>query len=180
MATNFYRLSGTAGERLSFHGLSALTGASSVAWTLYGPGDQYVASGFNGADFSATLGSTGTYILAVSGTNAGNTSVTYSFNLSDAITTTSTMTLGQEVKGAIQNLGDEAIYTFSGSTGVTIDLIGISAASGMYAVLTAPGGSQLFGRSIISSSVFCCAYLHTVLRRHLHPDGREQRFPGLL
>ena len=119
-----------------------------------------MASGFNGADFSATLASTGTYILAVSGTNAGNTSVTYSFNLSDAITTTSTMTLGQEVKGAIQNLGDEAIYTFSGSTGVTIDLIGISAASGMYAVLTAPAAANCSAAASSVLPFFLCLSTH--------------------
>ena len=86
LATNFYQIDGMAGQRLYFQALAHSAGASDLNWTLYGPSGTVVASSrFSSPstwyDLTSTLPSDGTYLLAVTGTNPGNTSVTYNFEV---------------------------------------------------------------------------------------------------
>ncbi len=78
--SDFFRLSGTAGQRLNFDSLAAATGAS---WLLYDPSNSFVSgSGVGvGTDFVAFLEETGTYLLEIRGSSATN--VNYNFNVTD-------------------------------------------------------------------------------------------------
>ena len=57
----------------------------------------------------------GTYLLAVAGQSAANSSVSYSFEVFDNINPTSMLTVGDPVTGTLPNPGDLASYTFTGS-----------------------------------------------------------------
>ena len=125
LATNFYQIDGMAGQRLYFQALADSAGASDLNWTLYGPSGTVVASSrFSSPstwyDLTLTLPSDGTYLLAVTGTNPGNTSVTYNFEVYDTANPTAALTFDQVVSGQIGDPFDEATYTFTGSVGQKI------------------------------------------------------------
>ena len=91
-----------------------------------------------------TLGLTGTYLLAVAGTNVANTSVSYSFDPILNVNPTNALTLGTAVSGTLANPYDEATYTFTGSSGQNLFFDGLSGDPSIYAYLYNPSGSYLF------------------------------------
>ena len=109
---DWYRFSGTAGQRIYFDGASTNTGGS---WYLYGPENQGLNSaGLNG-DFQQILPQTGTYLVAVYGN--GTDPVPYSFRAYAGGTTTNALTLGATVSGTIAQPDQEFRYTFTGTAG---------------------------------------------------------------
>ncbi len=149
LSANIYQISGTAGENLYFQTQSESGGYYDLYWTLYGPTNQSVNSGYYWDSFPATLSTAGTYYLVVDGTNAGNTSgVSYNFEVYDNVNPTSTLTLGTPVSGTIVNPGDEATYTFTGTVGQTLYLNALDSDSGFYAELTNPSGNEIFDQYI--------------------------------
>ena len=149
-ATNLYRIGVTAGQRLDFQALAQSAGPSDLQWTLYGPNGNtisspYYGSGGSWADFTATLPADGTDFLAVTGTNAANTSVTYNFEVYDNVVNPSDapLKLGQEVSGNVTNPGDQASYTFAGTAGQIVYFDGLDV-NGFEAILTDPAGNDLF------------------------------------
>ena len=76
--SDFYRFTGTAGQRLNF---DSLAGASGANWRFYNPANQQITATTAGSDFSAFLASSGTYLLEIEGNSANN--VSYSFNVTD-------------------------------------------------------------------------------------------------
>src|SRR5208337_3882153 len=151
-STNLYQISGTAGEQIYFQAQSITDSSSNpdpsnyLDWALYGPNSQQIASpyyyGFN--DFTATLPADGTYVLAVVGEGYTTSSIDYSFEAFQTVTSTTPMTLGTEEMGTLANPGDQALYTFTGSSGQNIFFDGLSADSGINASLTNPSGNQIF------------------------------------
>ena len=91
---------------------------------------------------TTTLPYTGTYILAVAGQSASNSSVSYSFEVFDNVNPTSALTLGTEVTGTIANPGDSHTYTFTGTAGQRIYYNGLASANyDLFAKLTDPYGT---------------------------------------
>jgi YD repeat-containing protein len=146
-ATNVYRIDGAAGQRLYFQALTQSAGPSDLAWELIGPGGNAIAGTYyygslgSWSGFGATLSADGTYYLAVTGTNATNASVTYNFEVYADVDPTAPLTFGQEISGTIQDPGDEASYTFTGSVGQALFFQGQDATSnGLSVSLTAQNG----------------------------------------
>ncbi len=75
VAATLYTVQGNAGDLDYFH---SVANPGSGSWYLYGPGGQTIASAGLGSDLTATLPSTGTYILALYGGNTSGPS-TYDF-----------------------------------------------------------------------------------------------------
>ena len=103
-STNLYQISGTAGERIYFQAQSITDSSSNpdpyyyLGWALYGPNSQQIASPYYGefSDFTATLPADGTYVLAVAGEGYTTSSIDYSFEAFQTVTSTTPMTLGTE------------------------------------------------------------------------------------
>jgi YD repeat-containing protein len=73
-----YQVDGTAGQRLLFHSLAV----GSATWALYSSSDQLMQYADSSTDFTATLDTTGTYFLIITGVFASGP-VPYSFQVSD-------------------------------------------------------------------------------------------------
>ena len=108
LSTNLYQFSGTAGQSLYFEGVSDSPVDGAYA-TLYNSAEVPPSNEASGSvtsfylenDATATLPYTGTYVLAVAGQSASNSSVSYSFEVFDNVNPTSALTLGTEVTGTI-------------------------------------------------------------------------------
>ena len=150
LSTNLYQFSGTVGQSVYFESLANSPTTSAYA-TVYNPGNGYVTAFYlNGANYDVTakLPYTGTYILAVAGLSATNSSATYSFEVFNTVNPTSTLTLGTEVTGTIANPGDSHTYTFTGTAGQRIYYDGLASANYyLFAELTDPYGNVFFNNT---------------------------------
>ena len=91
-----------------------------------------------------TLPSTGTYLLAVAGTSATNTSVSYSFEVFDNVNPTTTLTLGTPVTGDACQPGRRGhlhVHRHAPARRIYFDGLD-SASSYLYADLTDPYGNK--------------------------------------
>ncbi len=147
VSTNLYQITGSPGEMLYFQALAESGGPNDLAWTLWEPGGGSIGSGNSWSGFSATLPVTGTYLLAVNGTNPSNTSgVNYNFEIFDDLTTMSSFSLGDQVTGSIKYPGATTTYTFAGTVGQSVLLTVLGADAGIDAYVDDPAGSEiLFG-----------------------------------
>ena len=154
LSASIFQFSGTAGEQVYLEPQTNSAGYYDLYWTLYGPNDQYVTGNYFGGNLQATLPSSGTYLLVVNGTNASNTSgVTFSFTSYDNVNPKSAkLALNTQVTGTITNPGDEATYTFAGSSGQLIEFNGLEPGAYIYATLVDPEGSQVFSQWIFSNA----------------------------
>src|SRR5205807_9284864 len=107
------QLAGTAGQKLYFDG----KGNDSVVFlTLYGP--HHAADSFptrRSSDLELTLGNTGNYVLALSGSSAcavndTNRVVTFAYG-------TNALVLGTTISNTISRPGEQQYYAFSGVAG---------------------------------------------------------------
>jgi YD repeat-containing protein len=136
-----YQFSGTAGERVFYHGLGSMS--LGVYVSLDGPsGGVFYPPDAGGSTVPNILPSTGTYILTVHGIGSG--SGAYSFNLRDAALTTAPLTLGTPITGTLANPGDEAAYTFTGTAGERVFYKATVNSSNILANLQGPDNEQLF------------------------------------
>ncbi|QLE56855.1 Ig-like domain-containing protein [Nostoc sp. TCL26-01] len=142
LETDIYRINGTAGQRLFF---DSLANAASVSWTLYGAGNQYIAGSNLSTDFDATLTTNGTYLLVLNGFN-NNTTVNYSFKVTNPPVTTTALTLGNTVTSTISQPGETDEYTFTGTAGQGLYYDGLinNNTFTIYAQLVSPSGQQIF------------------------------------
>ena len=146
-STNLYQFTGTAGELVYFEGLSDSPADGAIAY-FYSPSNSRVTDVYVENDTQVTLPFSGTYILAVVGQSATNSSVSYSFELFDNLAPSSALVLNSEVTGTLTNPGDEAIYTFTGSIGQQIQFNGLELGSSQVATLYDPEGTSLFDSSL--------------------------------
>ncbi|BCL35091.1 Ig-like domain-containing protein [Nostoc sp. MS1] len=144
LATNIYRINGTAGQKLFFDSL--INSFVSANWTLYGPGNQYVTGTNLSSDFETTLTNTGTYLLVIDGYNSNNNPINYSFKVTNPPTTTTALTIGNTVTSTISQVGETDEYTFTGTAGQRLyyDALINNNASTIYAQLISPSGQQVF------------------------------------
>ncbi len=132
LETNLYTFSGTAGERLYFQG-GTDSNANGAFYAIYGPNDARIAGEYTESDAGlAVLPVSGTYLIAVEGRSASNSTDSYSFKVWDAVTTSQTMTTGPTgYSGTIADPGDQAVFTFQGTSGQTLYLDNLGLANGI-------------------------------------------------
>ncbi len=114
-ATQLYRFNGSEGQRLYFDSQSS--SATGATWYLRGPNNETIggASSNLSGDFLTTLPAAGSYVLVVDSNSAS--SIPYSFRVVTPTTTTSALTLSSPQAGTITELGEQDIYTFTGTAG---------------------------------------------------------------
>ena len=98
LTTNLYQFTGTKVELVYFAGLSDSPSDGAIAY-IYSPSNSNVTDLSVENDTQVTLPPSGTYILAVVGQRASNSTVSYSFEAYDNVNTTSMLTLGAESRG---------------------------------------------------------------------------------
>ena len=153
VSARIFQFSGSTGEHVFFQAQNNSAGFYDLFWTLYGPNNQYITNSYFGSNLAAALPSNGTYLLVVNGTNPSNTSgVTFSFTAYENVNPTKTLVLNSQVTGTITNPGDEATYTFIGSSGQLIEFNGLKPGSYIYATLDDPEGSQVFSQYMTSNA----------------------------
>ncbi|WP_094583979.1 Calx-beta domain-containing protein [Synechococcus sp. BO 8801] len=138
LGTELYRFTGTAGQRLVFDSQSP--SASSASVLLRGPNGEAITSGNLASDLEITLTRTGSHILYIDSTSAS--SIPYSFQLVTPTTTSTPLTLGSAVSGSISELGEQDLYTFTGTAGqrLLFDAT-VSNARTLFATLRSPSGA---------------------------------------
>ncbi len=133
-----YRFTGTAGQRLIFDSQSPSAFGANVL--LRGPNGESITSSNLASDFEITLTRSGSHILYVDNTSAS--SIPYSFQLVTPTTTTTALTLGNVVNSSISELGEQDVYTFTGTVGQRL-FYDATANNGtnFSATLTSPSGT---------------------------------------
>ena len=111
-------------------------------YTIYNAANRSIVDRTFGFDSEFTAENAGTYILAARG--AGDSDLTYSFNLSAIDSTTETIVFGETITGEIRPAGDEDLYTFTGSVGQRIYYDGLTNDAGSYAYLISPSGQRTY------------------------------------
>ncbi len=143
LTTNLYQFTGTKGELVYFAGQSDSSTDGAIAY-FYSPSNSSVTDVYVENNTQVTLPFSGTYILAIVGQSASNTSVSYSFKLYDNVAPSSALVFNSQVTGTLSNPGDEAIYTFTGSIGQKVQFNGLEPGSLQIAYLYDPLGTQVF------------------------------------
>jgi RHS repeat-associated protein len=146
LSANFYQFTGTVGQRLVFDSQLAPTGSAALRMELIAP-DQSTTSLASdpvqpkGGPF--TLAQSGTYYLAVIGTQAVS-SASYAFRLSDA-SHLAALPIGAPVTGSINPSSESVAYMFTGNVGQVIDFHDISVSAKGVATWTvyAPDNSEV-------------------------------------
>ena len=151
LTTNLYQFTGTKGELVYFAGQSDSPTDGTIAY-FYSPSNVSVTDVYVQNDTQVTLPYSGTYILAVAGTSASNTSVNYSFELYDNVAPSSALVFNSQVTGTLTNPGDEAIYTFTGSIGQKVQFNGLEPGSLQIAYLYDPLGTDVFDSYLESNA----------------------------
>ncbi len=146
--TVLYKFTGTANQKLYLEDKGTESGSSFI---IYGSGNQSVTSVSFRGNREIILPGNGTYILAVQGSSNEETP-SYSFSLLTPETTTTELNLGEIVSSSISELGEEDIYTFTGTAGQSLYYDGISGESGINTRLISLSGEQVF--SFFSNTSF--------------------------
>jgi len=130
----------TAGERIYFDSTDTV---SSVSWLVYGPGDRFIDSNYSLSDFEVTLPVDGLYTLLLEGSNSSGTT-NYSFVAVTPETTSTALTLGETVTGAIEEPAEVDIYTFDVTAGSRLYFDGLGNNSSVEVQLLSPSGDRFF------------------------------------
>lgn len=150
-----YRINAAAGDELFISNLSAVSADdSSSGWILYDPNGTEIASSplvYQPAsrNLQATLNTTGTYILVLSGgDNTGP--VAYQFKAALSGANTFPLTLGDITTGQITDPSSKDNYTFTAAPGQFVYFQGLS--GDFDATLISPSGANVFSSSTSSQS----------------------------
>jgi hypothetical protein len=117
--------------------------SANATWYLYGQANQNLGGNSLNGDFSIASAPGGELILVVAG-NDPNNPVNYSFEVLADTAPSEALVLGSQVSGALAMAGDQAVYTFSGTTGQRLYFDGLTNAGGISAALYSPSGLQIF------------------------------------
>jgi hypothetical protein len=146
-ATNLYQFSGNAGDLFYFDRLSL---SGNAYWRLIDPYGQQISYN-NLVSGPGTLPSTGTFTLLIDG-YIGNTSpVSYSINIQKVTNTTTALTLGSQVNGAITQAGQSNSYTFTLANASQLYFDSLTNDSSLSWTLTGPRGAEVSSRSFTGS-----------------------------
>ncbi|WP_216911979.1 Calx-beta domain-containing protein, partial [Synechococcus sp. CCAP 1479/13] len=138
--SEFYRFTAAAGQRFAF---DAITG-SGPNFRVFDAGNTQIFSGSINFDYEFTTPEAGTYLLQIEGNSNTATPVSYSFQLVTPTTTSTPLTLGSVVSGSITELGEQDIYTFSGTAGQRLFFDAtVNNTRSILATLRSPSGTSL-------------------------------------
>jgi large repetitive protein len=149
LGSKAYRFAGTQGQ---YFYLDASSGQASNAWLLYGPGGQFIRSGYvqdgfyDDAEFA--LPASGEYMLVMQGNGATNQN--YSIHLAKPELTTQPLTLGTAINSMLDKRGEQDSYTFDGTIGQQLFFDALSGNSSLKARLYAPSGVLVADRDTVS------------------------------
>ncbi|MCP9934861.1 cadherin-like domain-containing protein [Cyanobium sp. Candia 9D4] len=138
--SDFYRFTAAAGQRFAF---DAITGTG-PNFRVFDAGNTQIFSGSINFDYEFTTPEAGTYLLQIEGNSNTATPVSYSFQLVTPTTTSTPLTLGSVVSGSITELGEQDIYTFSGTAGQRLFFDAtVNNTRSILATLRSPSGTTL-------------------------------------
>ncbi|MDM3861424.1 MAG: hypothetical protein PT118_16615, partial [Aphanizomenon gracile PMC644.10] len=126
LATNIYRINGTAGQKLSFNSL--LSGSINGNWYLYNTTNQSINGSNLSNNFTATLPSDGTYLLLLNGYTADGT-VNYNFQVTDISDAPVTKSGFNTVKTGTIAVNGQDTYTLTAPAGLLVEFDGQSSNS---------------------------------------------------
>ena len=109
-------------------------------YTIYNAANQQIVNQNFGFDSEFTIDNAGTYILAARGNS--DTDLTYRFNLIAHESDTETLVFGETITGEITPVGDDDLYSFTGSVGQRIYFDGLSNDASSSAYLISPNGQR--------------------------------------
>ena len=139
--TDLFQFTGTKDQLLFFDGLGTQSGGS---FLLFGPNNQFLNSANTRFDFETVLPSNGTYFFLVQG--FVDSAFDYSFRIITPDTLSSTeITIGETIKGNIEEVGEKDTYTFSAEAGQRLFYDGLNGSSNIDVGLLSPSGINLFG-----------------------------------
>ena len=139
-----YTFAGTAGNQFAVQGL--LDSHSSASYyRLYGPTGQYLSGSATdaGDNYVYSLSQTGSYTLLVAGQDTTDPNVVYSLRADESTPTTAALALNTPTSGTLAPAGAERVYTFNETAGHDLYFNGLTPASGIYEVITGPGGTNI-------------------------------------
>jgi hypothetical protein len=152
--TDLYQFSANAGDKFYFDKQTLSGNSGNTEWRLLDPFERTVWSGFLGNDIGTqTLSSAGTYTLLIEG-GINNTSPTsYGFNVQPVTNTTTALTLGAQVNGAITQTGQQNLYTFSldNPTQLYFDSLTNDTTLSLSWTLNGPRGNEVNSRTFVGS-----------------------------
>ncbi|MCP9786128.1 beta strand repeat-containing protein, partial [Cyanobium sp. N5-Cardenillas] len=139
-ASAFYRFTAAGGQRFAFDNI---TGTGPFV-RVFDAGNTQIAGGSLGFDFEFTTPEAGTYLLQIEGNSNTTTPVSYSFQLVTPTTTSTPLTLGSVVSGSIGELGEQDIYTVTGTAGQRLFFDAtVNNTRSILATLRSPSGTSL-------------------------------------
>jgi RHS repeat-associated protein len=145
--TQLYSFSSTTNQYLYFENTS--TNPEST-WTLYGPGNQAIATGLSGTDRELTI-TTGNYVLALNGVSSAATN--YQFRAVTSSLSPSSISLGISVGGSINAIGEQDTYTFSAQTsGQRVFFDSLTGSSTIGVRIISPSGAVVYDRKTTEQS----------------------------
>lgn len=107
-----YQFAGNPSQQLFFNATGSTGGGS---WLLYDPNNAHVTSASIIGDFESTIRFPGIHAVVVDGNSANN--VPYAFEVVTFNIGSAPLTLGNTVSNVISEVGEQDIYTFTGTFG---------------------------------------------------------------
>ncbi|MBE9098366.1 hypothetical protein [Vacuolonema iberomarrocanum] len=144
----FYRIEGTAGQRLYFDSQQAV---ASTHWHLYGPGLQELTELGLSSDFELVLPADGTYYLMLRGENANP--VDYQIQVVASTSPDQPLAFNELTTGSISKLGEQDRFTIAGTQGQMVYFDARSGQTSMPVTLTNPAGNVVFRGTMAADSV---------------------------
>ena len=143
-ATDIYRFNAAAGDRLFFDAQSSQSG---IYWRLVDPYDRQIFLLRSSIPAALQIGAAGTYTLLVEGSISNGTGpLNYSLSVQKIADTTTPLTLGAEVDGAITQVGQQNHYTFTLAESTELYFDSLTSDSGFTWSLVGPAGTGITAR----------------------------------
>jgi hypothetical protein len=148
----FYKIEGKQGDLLY---LNINTTSQSLYSHIYGPGNQLIgrtsSNRFgNQLDQEVTLPGDGTYYLMVRGESTAP--ISYDVQIVHTSAVLENVGLNASINGAIDKLGQQNIYTFSGNLGQQIVVDAIAGSSGITLKIRNPSGNVVYSGNSLTDS----------------------------
>lgn len=137
--TAFYSFSGTAGQQVLLNKLDSNYNYN-YSYAIYKPNSQSL---YQSTGSAFTLPGDGTYLVAVQGNNYYNNAVNYQFQLVVPVVEQASLTIGNTVNGSLSTVGEQDVYTFTGTAGQRLFFDGLDSNSNTSVTLVSPSGSSV-------------------------------------
>ncbi|MFN0054155.1 MAG: putative Ig domain-containing protein [Planctomycetales bacterium] len=154
--TDLYRFTAAAGDRFYFD-VTAFTGTPNARWRLFDPyGNSIFNQSFNSTNLLSdvdvtTLTRPGTYTLLLEGHVVDTVAGAYTLNVQPVTVSTTPLTLGQTVSGAIGAAGEQDQYTFNLAAAGLYYFDSLINNSSLNWSLAGPAGAAVTSRGVSAS-----------------------------